>query len=128
MVITLNRPYAPLLAHFALPSGFAVIMAKESIATPLTQFVGTGPYMFKERKPDQYVQLVRFDDYSARKEPPSGYAGKREALLDELRFVPVPNANTRVEGSLSGPVPFRRPATGRVVRARRRQGATSRRC
>src|SRR5207247_7970515 len=39
VVITLNRPYAPLLAHFALPSGFAVIMAKDSIASPLTQFV-----------------------------------------------------------------------------------------
>jgi len=106
VIITLNRPYAPLLAHFALPSGFAVIMAKDSIANPLTQFVGTGPYVFKERKPDQYVQMVRFDGYSARKEPPSGYAGKREALLDELRFVPVPNANTRVEGMLSGQYQF----------------------
>ncbi|MEP6655621.1 MAG: ABC transporter substrate-binding protein [Betaproteobacteria bacterium] len=106
VVITLNRPYAPLLAHFALPSGFAVIMPKDSIASPLTAFIGTGPYMFKERKPDQYVQLVRFDGYSARKEAPSGYAGKREALLDELRFVPVPNANTRVEGSLSGQYQF----------------------
>ncbi len=106
VVITLNRPYAPLPAHFALPSGFAVIMAKDSIANPLTQFIGTGPYMFKERKPDQYVQMVRFDGYSARKEPPSGYAGKREALLDELRFIPVPNANTRVEGMLSGQYQF----------------------
>ncbi len=106
IVITLNRPYAPLLAHLALPNGFAAIMAKASIATPLTQFVGTGPYMFKERKPDQYVQLVRFDGYKARSEPASGYAGKREALLDELRFIPVPNANTRVEGSLSGQYHF----------------------
>jgi len=106
IVITLNRPYAPLLAHLALPNGFAAIMAKDSIATPLTQFVGTGPYMFKERKPDQYVQLVRFDGYSARSEPASGYAGKREALLDELRFIPVPNANTRVEGSLAGQYHF----------------------
>ena len=32
----------------------------------------------------------------------SGYGGKREALIAELRFVPVPNANTRVEGSLAG--------------------------
>ena len=106
VVITLNRPYAPLVSHFALPSGFAVIMPKETVATPLTQFIGTGPYQFKERKPDQYVQLVRFDGYSPRKEAPSGYAGKREALLDELRFVPVPNANTRVEGSLSGQYHF----------------------
>jgi len=106
IVITLNRPYAPLVAHLALSNGFAAIMPKETIATPLTQFVGTGPYMFKERKPDQYVQLVRFDGYSARKEPASGYGGKREALLDELRFIPVPNANTRVEGMLSGQYQF----------------------
>ena len=106
VVITLNRAYAPLLAHLALPSGFAVVMQKDSIANPLTQFVGTGPYMIKERKPDQYVQMVRFDGYSARKEAPSGYAGRREALLDELRFVPVPNANTRVEGTLSGQYQF----------------------
>ena len=32
----------------------------------MTEFVGTGPYRFKERKPDQYVQLVRFDGYVPR--------------------------------------------------------------
>lgn len=98
----LKQPYAPLVSQLALPSGMAAIMAKDSIATPLTQFVGTGPYQFKERKPDAYVLLTRFDKYSARKEPASGYGGKREALIAELRFVPVPNANTRVEGSLAG--------------------------
>ena len=100
-------------------------MAKDSIATPLTQFVGTGPYMFKERKPDQYVQLVRFDGYSARSEPASGYGGKREALLDELRFVPVPNANTRVEGVALGAVPLRRRAAGRVATRGSRARPTS---
>jgi peptide/nickel transport system substrate-binding protein len=100
--IRLNAIYAPLLAQLALPSGMAAIMAKESIAPQLKDFVGTGPYKFKERRPDQYTVLVRFDGYSARKEPASGYAGRRDALLDELRFVPVPNANTRVEGALSG--------------------------
>src|SRR5438105_14334900 len=77
VIITLNRPYAPLLAHFALPSGFAVIMPSDSIANPLTQSVGTGPYLAKERRPDQYGQTVRFDGYSARSDPPSGYAGQR---------------------------------------------------
>ena len=100
--IALKAPYAPLVSQLALPSGMAAIMAKESIATPLTTFVGTGPYKFKERKPDQYVLLTRFDKYSARKEAPSGYGGKREAAIEELRFVPVPNANTRVEGALAG--------------------------
>jgi len=80
----------------------AAIMAKESIAPQLKDFIGTGPYKFKERRPDQFTVLVRFDAYTSRKEAASGYAGKREALLDELRFVPVPSANTRVEGALSG--------------------------
>lgn len=104
--IVLKQPYAPLLAQLALPSGMAAIMAKESIATPLTQYVGTGPYQFKERKPDAYVLLTRFDKYSARKEAPSGYGGRREAAIQELRFVPVPNANTRVEGALAGQYDF----------------------
>jgi peptide/nickel transport system substrate-binding protein len=100
--LKLKNPYAPLLAQLALPSGMAAIMAKESIAPQLKDFIGTGPYKFKERRPDQFTVLVRHDDYTSRKEASSGYAGRREALLDELRFVPVPNANTRVEGSLSG--------------------------
>lgn len=100
--LKLKAPYAPLLSQLALPSGLAAIMAKESIAPQLKDFIGTGPYKFKERRPDQFTVLVRWDGYSPRKEAPSGYAGKREALIDELRFVPVPNANTRVEGSMSG--------------------------
>lgn len=104
--IALTAPYAPLLAQLALPSGMAAIMAKDSIATPLKEFVGTGPYQFKERRPDQYLLLERFDHYTARKEPASGYGGKREALIAELRFVPVPNANTRVEGALAGQYDF----------------------
>lgn len=100
--IQLKTLYAPLLAHLAMPSGMAGIMPKGSIASPLTEIVGTGPYRLKERKPDQYTVLARFDQYAARSEPASGYAGKREALLDELRFVPVPNATTRLEGVLAG--------------------------
>jgi peptide/nickel transport system substrate-binding protein len=106
VVISLKHPYAPLLSQLALPAGLAGIMPKEVIANPLTEFIGTAPYKFKERKPDQYLLLVRFDGYTPRKEPADGYAGKREALLDELRFVPVPNANTRVEGALSGQYQF----------------------
>ncbi|HSH91643.1 MAG TPA: ABC transporter substrate-binding protein [Ramlibacter sp.] len=100
--ISMKNPYAPLLSQLAMASGMAGIMAKESLAQPLREYVGTGPYKFKERRPDQYVLLTRFENYSARKETASGYGGKREAIVEELRFVPVPNANTRVEGALAG--------------------------
>ena len=104
--IALSAPNPALIAHLALPSGFAAIMARESIANPLVDFVGTGPYKFRERKPDQYVVLVRHDGYTPRAEAPSGYAGKREAKIPELRFIPVPNANTRVEGTIAGQYQF----------------------
>ncbi|OOG45398.1 ABC transporter substrate-binding protein [Polaromonas sp. A23] len=100
--ISLKNAYAPLLSQLAMASGMAAIMAKESLAQPLREYVGTGPYRFKERRPDQYVLLTRFDGYSARAEVASGYGGKRVAMVEELRFVPVPNANTRVEGALAG--------------------------
>lgn len=106
VVITLTAPNPALIAHLALPSGFAAIMAKETIANPLTEFVGTGPYTFKERKADQFVVLVKHDGYTARAEAPSGYAGRREARIPELRFIPVPNANTRVEGAIAGQYQF----------------------
>jgi peptide/nickel transport system substrate-binding protein len=63
----LKNAYAPLLvaAGHGL-TGMAAIMAKETLAQPLKEFVGTGPYQFKERKPDQYVLLTRFDGYAAR--------------------------------------------------------------
>jgi peptide/nickel transport system substrate-binding protein len=104
--ITLKEPYAPLLSQLSATSGMAAIMAKETLAPQVTEFIGTGPYKFKERRPDQFVVLVRFDDYSSRTEAPNGYAGRREALLDELRFIPVPSPNTRVEGALSGQFHF----------------------
>ena len=102
IVLRLNKPYAPLLAQLALPSGMAAIMAKESIATPLVQFIGTGPYQFKERQPDKYTILTQHKSYTARKEPANGYGGRREAIIEELRFIPVPNLATRLEGVLAG--------------------------
>ena len=104
--IALNKLEPALLAHLALPSGYAGIMAKESIATPLVQYIGTGPYKFRERQPDRFVVLTKHENYTARSEPASGYAGKREAKIDELRFLPIPNVNTRLEGVIAGQFHF----------------------
>jgi peptide/nickel transport system substrate-binding protein len=58
--------------------------------------------MLKERKPDQYIRLVRFDGYKSRAGAPDGYGGGRAQYLDEIRFVPVPDSSSRVEGALAG--------------------------
>jgi peptide/nickel transport system substrate-binding protein len=108
VVMTLKRPYAPMLALLAYPNGAAAIMPKR-LATapdPLREFIGTGPYRLIEYKPDQYIRLAKMPDYISPPGAASGYAGRRQALIDELRFVPVPNPVTRVDGLLSGQFQF----------------------
>mgnify|MGYP001350260336 FL=1 len=100
--ITLKSAYAPLTAFLAFNNSAAIVVPAANNEDTLTKIVGTGPYMLKERKPDQYIQLVRFDGYASRPGEPDGYGGARKQWLDEIRFVPVPDANTRVEGAVAG--------------------------
>ncbi|MBQ9351989.1 ABC transporter substrate-binding protein [Phyllobacterium sp.] len=100
--ITLNAPHAPLLSLLAFNNAAAIILPSEKQQNPMTDPVGTGPYKLKERKADQYIQLVRFDGYKSPEGRENGYGGTRHQYLDEIRFVPVPDANTRVEGAISG--------------------------
>ncbi len=106
--IVLKQPYAPLVALLSYPNGAAVVMPKR-LATapdPLTGFIGTGPYQLIEHKPDQFVRVGRFDRYVSPPGPPNGYAGRRQAIIQELRFLPVPNPTTRADGLLSGDYHF----------------------
>ena len=103
VTITLSKPYAPLLPLLAFNNAAAIIIpAKNASQDPLTDFIGTGPYKLAERVPDQYIQLVRFDDYTPLEGAADGYGGARNQYLDEIRFVPVPDPNTRIEGAVSG--------------------------
>jgi len=106
--IRLKEPFAPLLPLLASNTATAVVMPKELNAadTPITEFIGTGPYKFLERRPDQFTRVVRFDQYKSPPGAPDGYAGERKAIIDELRFIPVPNATTRVAGVISGQYVF----------------------
>ena len=58
-----NAVRAAALAARAWPRAWPPSWPRKRSRTPLREFVGTGPYKFKERKPDQYVLLTRFDDY-----------------------------------------------------------------
>jgi peptide/nickel transport system substrate-binding protein len=102
VTITLKQPYAPLVSLLAFNNSAAIILPSEKQGEPMKEFIGTGPYMLKERKADQYIQLIRFDSYKPRSGESDGYGGARHQYLDEIRFVPVPDANTRVEAAISG--------------------------
>ncbi|MCR8726100.1 ABC transporter substrate-binding protein [Frigidibacter sp. ROC022] len=107
--ITMSEPYAPLLSLLAFSNSAAAIYPEEIVkdaGDTLPKVVGTGPYEVAEHVPDQYLQLVKFDGFVPREDPASGWAGKRGQVPGEIRFVPVPDPNTRVEGLLSGQFDF----------------------
>lgn len=56
--------------------------------------VGTGPFMFKEWKPDQYVRIVRNPNYW----------NKRLPYLDEIEYRPIPDASVKLTNLLTGQV------------------------
>lgn len=107
--IKMSAPYAPLLSLLAFSNSAAAIYPSEIIPEgdgQIDKVIGTGPYEYGEHVPDQYLQLVPFKGFVPRDEPANGGAGKRGQAPDEIRFIPVPDPNTRVEGLVSGQFDF----------------------
>lgn len=102
--IVLKQPYSPLVNLLAFPNGSSQIMPKR-VATapdPLKDFTGTGPFKLIEYKPDTWVRVGKFAQYISPSGATAGYVGRREALVDEIRFLPASNPTTRADGLLAG--------------------------
>lgn len=56
--------------------------------------IGTGPFAFAEWKRGEYVRLTKFADYANRDGKRDGYTGSKRPLVDEVRFVIVPDDST----------------------------------
>jgi peptide/nickel transport system substrate-binding protein len=100
--------FSPWKSMFAMVNGGPMIYPKEVVENqgkePIGRagYIGTGPYQFVEWVDDRYISLKRFDKYVASSSPADGYAGKRTAYFDEIRFIPVPDAQTRINGIKAG--------------------------
>ncbi len=99
--MTLKEPSPIVFISLAVANNFGAIYPKEIAEkfppqTKATEWVGTGPFKVAEWKPDQYIRMVRFDEYKARPERPNGYGGGKTVYADELRWIPVPDVATRV--------------------------------
>lgn len=109
---TFKEPYAPfisVLGSYVSNQKF-VIRPKEFIEkygdNIIREHIGTGPYKFVEWIPDQQVVLERFDDYVAREEESSGFAGKRIAYADKIIIKSVSEESTRLAGVQIGEFQF----------------------
>lgn len=106
VVIELSRPLGLLPTYLASANALAAVMPKSILDKygdkPVQEYIGTGPYMFNDWKPDAYLRLVRWDKYVPVRQPGSGYAGARMSYVNEIDIFPVPDANTRLAGMESG--------------------------
>ncbi|HHY14698.1 MAG TPA: ABC transporter substrate-binding protein [Firmicutes bacterium] len=84
----------------------AAIMPKEIVEsagpTGVAEFIGTGPYKFDEWKQDQYIRLVRYEEYQQSPLPSSGYSGQKHAYVDEILFDHAPDPSTQLAGIQTG--------------------------
>jgi peptide/nickel transport system substrate-binding protein len=100
-----NGAWKNLLAHMeGGPAIYPSEIASAATDKPIDQkdYIGTGPYMFKEWQPNRYIEIDRFDGYNSRTNPSDGYSGARKANFDAIRFIPVPDVGTRISGIQAG--------------------------
>ncbi|GIO99131.1 peptide ABC transporter substrate-binding protein [Paenibacillus lautus] len=105
--LTVEAPTSDVLILIASQAQFPSIMPKEIVdaapADGIKEYIGTGPYKFQEWKQDQYIHLVRNDDYHQLVDTePSGFDGRKEAPTKNLYFHFVTDHSTRIAGVKTG--------------------------
>ena len=73
---------------------------------PSAEYIGTGPYMFVEWRPNDRITLERFDGYQALDADSDGYTGRKTAWLDKLVFFGISEEPVRVNGVEGGEYDF----------------------
>jgi len=64
--------------------------------------VGTGPFTFGERRIGEFTEVNRFAFYVPGEGEPNGRFGRKEALVDKIRFTVVTDPSARLIGLRSG--------------------------
>jgi peptide/nickel transport system substrate-binding protein len=99
--LALQEPFGMVLEGMAKPSGFPPVVMPERIAKlpttqPLTEVMGSGPFMFKrdEWVPGNKVVFVRNPHYVGRADAPSGAAGNKKPHFDRVEWFYIPDSNS----------------------------------
>lgn len=105
-VLNLEKATSDVLIIMASKAQFPAIMPKEIIesapAEGVSEYIGTGPFKFKEWKQDQYIHLVKNEDYKAVEEEASGLSGKKEVFVNDVYYHFVTDHSTRIAGIQTG--------------------------
>jgi peptide/nickel transport system substrate-binding protein len=109
--LTLKEPFGMVLQGMSKPSGFPPVVMPERLAkmpttSPLTEVIGSGPFIFKrdEWVPGNKLVFVRNPNYVGRAEPPSALAGNKQSKFDRVEWLYLPDANSAVAALKKGEV------------------------
>lgn len=106
VTLELEKPSLSALDIMASRKQSAAIMPKEMVENAgldgVSEYIGTGPFKFKEWQQDQYIHLTKYEDYQPVDSEADGLTGKKEALVDDLYFEFVLDPSTRLAGIETG--------------------------
>ncbi|WP_256987894.1 ABC transporter substrate-binding protein [Bordetella genomosp. 9] len=107
VVYHLEKPYGLFLGSLARPdcAGSGVVH-RDSVNPDGTwnKPIGTGPFMLNEWKRGQYISLVKNPHYANQGGKLDGFTGSKRPLVDEVRFMIVPDDATAKAGLQRGDV------------------------
>jgi peptide/nickel transport system substrate-binding protein len=111
--IKLTEPTGLLIHALGKPSSNVPFMMPKRVAetdpnTQISDFIGSGPFVFKrdEWRPGDRVVYTRFDKYRPRTEPASGLAGGKVAKVDRVEWRAIPDHQQAVNALLAGEVDY----------------------
>lgn len=104
VTLKVEKAASDIITVLAAPIQFAAIYKASALDAEgnLSGAVGTGPYIMKEWKQDQYVHLERFGDYKSPAGDSCGLSGEKRAPSKDLYFRIVKDASTRIAGLQTG--------------------------
>ncbi len=109
--LTLAQPHARVLEALSKSSSYPPFImpariAQADLSKPITEMVGSGPFMFKKDEwvPGNKIVWIKSPYYTARKEASDGLSGSKAASLDRVEWHIMPDANTQAQAIRRGEI------------------------
>ena len=111
--LQLREPTGLVLLALGKPSSNVPFMMPKRVAetdpnTQISDFVGSGPFIFKqdEWKPGDKTVYIKNDNYKPRSEPTSGLAGGKVVKVDRVEWLAISDHQQTVNALLAGEIDF----------------------
>lgn len=121
-VMKMKTPYGYVLESLGQISSYVPFMLPKRLAEtdpmkPITEYIGSGPFIFKK---DEFVAgeksvYLKNYDYVPRDEPPSLAAGGKLAKVDRVEWIKMPNQAAAVDALIAGRVDYLEEVSPRLV-------------